>query len=164
MTGTLTYLAASRVTRPIGVASQERGMQNITISFADSDTRRLDRIRCAEGVQHGEARHQGERRLMLAVLESAVRDFQAYATASTRRGRRLFAEVYAWFGSVATDHPFDFERICQALGFDPSFIRQGVRRSWGVRRQEWQPSAAVAHLPIVRTTAGRVGDARALMT
>src|SRR5439155_5102022 len=40
---------------------------------------------------------QPEKRLMLAVLECAVSDFQKYATASSGRGRRLFADADAWF-------------------------------------------------------------------
>src|SRR5262245_11752552 len=56
---------------------------------------------------------QPEKRLMAAVLEGAVSDFQKYATASSGRGRWLFAEVDAWFASTATAWPLDFESICE---------------------------------------------------
>src|SRR5262249_51688341 len=72
------------------------------------------------------ARLQPEKRLMLAVLEGGVSDFQTYATSVSGRGRRLFADAEAWFRSTATDHPLDFENICEALGLDPSFIRAGL--------------------------------------
>jgi hypothetical protein len=73
---------------------------------------------------------QGERRLMLAVLERAVDDFRTYANVPTGRGRWLFMEVAAWFDSSETG-PFDFEGICQATGLDPDFIKRGLRVGHG---------------------------------
>jgi hypothetical protein len=66
------------------------------------------------------------RRIMLAVLERAVNDFQSYAAVPTGRGRRLLAEVDGWFSSSA-DGPLDFETICRANGLDPDFFRDGLR-------------------------------------
>jgi hypothetical protein len=71
---------------------------------------------------------QPEKRLLLALLEGAVSDFQKYATASTGRGRRLFADVSAWFGSTSHERFLDFESICDGLGLDPSFLRRGLHR------------------------------------
>lgn len=68
-----------------------------------------------------------EKRLMLAVLECAISDFQTYAIVWTGRGRGIFKEVDAWFRSSATG-PFNFEGICQATGLDPDYIREGLRR------------------------------------
>jgi hypothetical protein len=76
---------------------------------------------------------QPEKRLLLALLEGAVDDFKKYATASTGRGRRLFADVNAWFGSTSHDRFLDFETICDGLGLDPSFLRSGLRR-WRAAR------------------------------
>jgi hypothetical protein len=70
---------------------------------------------------------EGEKRLMLAVLERAVGDFRTYAKVPTGRGQWLFREVAAWFDSSETG-PFDFEGICEATGLDPDFIRKGLRR------------------------------------
>jgi hypothetical protein len=96
---------------------------------------------------------------MLAVLEGAVSDFQKYATASSGRGTRLFADAAAWLESTATDRPLDFESICQALGLSPSFIRAGLRR-WCLARQ-WtsSPSGAVPHVPLRRVGVVRHGIA-----
>lgn len=69
---------------------------------------------------------EGEKRLMLAVLERAVADFRIYANIPTGRARRIFREVAAWFDSSETG-PFNFEGICQATGLDPGFIRKGLR-------------------------------------
>jgi hypothetical protein len=95
---------------------------------------------------------RAEKRLMLAVLEGAVSDFQKYATASAGRGRRLFADAEAWLESPTSDEPLDFENICYALGFDPSFIREGLRRWRAARRREPEPSRAVLHFPFRRVT------------
>jgi hypothetical protein len=81
------------------------------------------------------------KRLMLAVLDRAVNDLRTYAVVPTGRGRRLFAEVEAWFRS-STDGAFDFETICQATDLDPDFIRKGLRSSYGAGCR--QPSISVA--------------------
>ena len=93
----------------------------------------------ATGVLLGQTRRtqlQPEKRLMLAVLEGAVSDFQKYATALDGRGRRLFAEADAWFQSSAIHDPLDFENVCQALDLDPSFIREGLERWCVAKRRE----------------------------
>ena len=71
---------------------------------------------------------QPEQRLMLAVLEDAVRIFKEYAALSDPHVRRLHAEVERWFEAPPTDWAFDFENICDALGFDASSIRSSLRR------------------------------------
>ncbi len=95
-----------------------------------------------------------EKRLMLAVLERAVGDFQTYATAPTGRGRRLFVDADAWFRASARG-VFDFETICQALGFDPASIRDGLRRWCTVRRQESAASRTILRFASRRTSERR---------
>jgi hypothetical protein len=87
---------------------------------------------------------QPERRLMLALLEAAVGDFQKYATASDGRGRRLFADVSAWFDSRSRDRFVDFESICDGLGLDPSFLRRGLDR-WRATRCTTTEGTLVRH-------------------
>jgi hypothetical protein len=91
---------------------------------------------------------QPEKRLLLAILEAAVNDFQKYATASNGRGRRLFVEASAWFDSSATEHPVDFENICHALGLDASFIRGGLRRWCIARRRQCAESSTEVRFPV----------------
>lgn len=98
---------------------------------------------------------QPEKRLMLALLEGAVGDFQKYTTAFSGRGRRLFAEADAWFRSTATDDPLNFENVCHALGLEPAFIRAGLRRWCSTRREEPRPSRAVLHLCVRRVGGSR---------
>jgi hypothetical protein len=78
----------------------------------------------------------GERRLMLAVLEDAIRTLLlAKRTAVPRK--RLLREL-AWLESTSHAEPFAFESICDALGFDPAWLRArlvaGAFRPVRVRR------------------------------
>jgi hypothetical protein len=69
---------------------------------------------------------EGEERLMLAVLESAVEDFQKYVLARNPRGKRLFQEAEEWFLEKDSEEIFSFENICETLQLHPYYIRQGL--------------------------------------
>jgi len=76
----------------------------------------------------GGARTHPEKCLQLAVLSDAVQTFQQCAGVERKRAQRLFAEVDDWFASDGADGPFAFVAICDSLGFDPDFVRSGLRR------------------------------------
>jgi hypothetical protein len=63
----------------------------------------------------------GERRLMRAVLEDAIRTLLVARRAPVPL-KRLRHDI-AWIESTARDEPFTFESICDALGFDPGYFR-----------------------------------------
>jgi hypothetical protein len=71
---------------------------------------------------------QPEKRLMLAVLEDAVATYQRNASATSRRGRRLFKEAEDWVETSGSSWPFAFENVCVALRLEPEFVRAGLRR------------------------------------
>lgn len=73
------------------------------------------------------------KRLMLAVLEDAMRCYQTCGNARGRARRRLFAEAEAWLLDHRADGPFAFETICQTLGIDPGCLRSGLRH-WRVEQ------------------------------
>ena len=98
---------------------------------------------------------QPEKRLMLAVLEDAVGTFQKYVTSSTRRGQRLFTEAEEWFAASATDWPFGFENICEALGLEPAYIRMGLARWREAQQAEVSSSAKVVRFPFRRVNGRR---------
>ena len=83
----------------------------LPVQFADHDT------------------NQGEKRLMLAVLEEAVATFQRNTHAKTRRGQRLFREAEEWIQSEDVSWTFAFENVCHTLGLDPEYLRGGLERS-----------------------------------
>jgi hypothetical protein len=98
---------------------------------------------------------QPEKRLMLAVLEDGVGTFQKYVTSSTRRGQRLFAEAEEWFAATAMDWPFGFEKICEALGLEPAYIRSGLARWRAAQQAESSSSAKVVRFPFRRVNGRR---------
>ncbi len=67
------------------------------------------------------------KRLMVAVLERALGEYETYAARTDWRERRQFAEVEAWFASDDTGWPFSFVPICEALGLDVPSVRNGLR-------------------------------------
>ena len=67
-----------------------------------------------------------EKRLMLAVLENALDDYQKYVAAQDRVGRTLFAEAAAWIACPSNGDVFSFEHISETLDIDPSYFRRGV--------------------------------------
>src|SRR5215813_6616076 len=69
---------------------------------------------------------EGEERLMLAVLESAVEDFQKYVLARKPRGKQLFQHAEDWFLEKDSEELFSFENICETLGLHPGHIRKGL--------------------------------------
>lgn len=69
-----------------------------------------------------------ERRLMRAVLESALHEYQANKSMESRRARRLFYEAEEWFRSTDTTWFFSFENICDVLELSASAIRTTLFR------------------------------------
>ena len=78
----------------------------------------------------------GEEKLMLAVLASAIQHFQKYVISKNERGRRLFQEAEDWFLERDGDCFFSFEYICETLGLHPDFVRQGLLSWKEARRKE----------------------------
>lgn len=85
----------------------------------------------------------GIRALMLAVLASAIQDFQHTGSATTRF-QRLAQEAKSWLWSDDTRWPFSFLSICEALGFEPSYLRRELIRTQtpGLEQEDEQQSAA----------------------
>ena len=84
---------------------------------------------------------EGEERLLLAVLESAVEDFQKYVLARNLSGKKLFQEAEDWFLEKDNGALFSFESVCETLGLHPEPIRKGLmvwkeaRLKMGLRRR-----------------------------
>lgn len=73
------------------------------------------------------------KRLMLAVLEDAMRLYQTCASARSRARRRMFAEAEAWLLDRDADGPFAFDTICETLGIEPNWLRKGLRQ-WRIHQ------------------------------
>lgn len=65
---------------------------------------------------------QPEHRLVLAVLEDAIRSWHRFAGAPGRCAARRRHELLAWFTSEETGAPFAFANVCDHLGVDRGFL------------------------------------------
>src|SRR5262245_5978371 len=78
------------------------------------------------GVMRGCGQLTPTERLMLAVLESAVHDFQQYSLCTQRREKRLYREAHEWLSSREETEIFSCVAICHAVGIDPDYLRKGL--------------------------------------
>jgi hypothetical protein len=63
---------------------------------------------------------------MLAVLEDALACFQKHFSSRGGRGLRLFRQTEEWIFRGENGQPFSFVNICEVVGFEPDYIRQGL--------------------------------------
>jgi hypothetical protein len=69
-----------------------------------------------------------EKRLLLAILEDAIQCFQNNLSAQTVIKKRLLDEAEEWIFKRGEDWIFSFDHVCEALGFTPEYVRQGLLR------------------------------------
>ncbi len=77
---------------------------------------------------------QPEMRLTLAILEDAINCFQNNLTAESGKGKMLFNEAEEWILEEDDDWIFSFRNVCELLGFNPAYLRQGLLR-WKQEKQ-----------------------------
>src|SRR5713101_7236360 len=76
--------------------------------------------------------HDGERRLMIAVLEDAVDVYRKQAAAQEARGQQLLREAEEWIEDRDRTWLFSFENICDVLDIDAEYLRRGLH-AWKAR-------------------------------
>jgi len=87
--------------------------------------------------QYGEMRRkqlpsQGERKLLFAVLEDAIRCYLKQRGAGrASRNDPDFLETAGWLSSDDDQGPFAFVNICEALGIDADSLRSGIHNHTG---------------------------------
>src|ERR1700741_2496046 len=77
------------------------------------------------------------KRLLLAVLEDALRCLQTYAENPNPAHRQASAEAEAWILDRRAKGPFAFVSICEALGIQPDHLREGIRQ-WRLQLSDGQ--------------------------
>jgi hypothetical protein len=74
---------------------------------------------------------EGELKLLLAVLEDAIRCYLRYANSKDGERRREFIEVRNWFegarAGARRGDIFSFENLCAALGIEPRYLLDRLR-------------------------------------
>jgi hypothetical protein len=73
--------------------------------------------------------HEGERRLMIAVLEDAVETYRKQVGAKEPRGQQLFRDAEEWIEDPDRSWLFAFENICDVLDINSEYLRRGLH-SW----------------------------------
>jgi len=73
------------------------------------------------------ASSDGERRLMVAILEDAVDVYRKQAGARDRKRRQMFEDAEGWIESPDKSWIFSYENICEMLGIDAEYLRKGLR-------------------------------------
>jgi hypothetical protein len=69
-----------------------------------------------------------ERVLMLAVLRDAVSCYQDHVSARKGPKRSLHLEAEEWILNRDRSNLFSFEVLCEALGYEPDYMRAGLLR------------------------------------
>lgn len=65
---------------------------------------------------------------MAGVLEDAVHCFQTYVLSQKTRERGLYKEAETWILSTDRHWLMSFENVCEAIGLEPEYIRNGLMR------------------------------------
>jgi hypothetical protein len=87
--------------------------------------------------QFGEMRRrklpsEGERKLLFAVLEDAIRCFLKYRdNGKNALSNEDFVEAVGWLSSDDEEGPFAFVSVCEALGINADLLRMGISNHTG---------------------------------
>ncbi len=94
-----------------------------------------------------------ERRLMVALLEDAVSCLAKDPGRCSRRQRKCFEEAQEWIHTRDTeDWIFSFTNVCETLGFNPEYLRNGLNR--------WSNPSGSSRSPNLRLKKYRSGARR----
>jgi hypothetical protein len=87
-----------------------------------------------------------EKKLMLAILEDAVACFQKYLFARDGKGKALHQEAGEWIAGKSGNGIFSFDSVCEMLGLDPDYLRQGLA-AWKRKALAEHTRAKVYRIP-----------------
>jgi hypothetical protein len=86
---------------------------------------------------------EGEKRLILSVLEDAIECFMKCMDSATNKGQRLYREADEWIALEDKFWVFSFDNVCDMLDINPEYMRRGLR-DWKQRKLEAMQRAAEA--------------------
>jgi hypothetical protein len=124
------YIAARRnmTTKPKRISNVEEVASGVFAPDVLMPSQHVDRLR-------RRSEQDGPRRLMIAILEDALNVFCRMVGTADVRGREMFVEAEEWFESRNDEWLFSFESVCAVLGFEPEYLRRGLR-AWKRRALE----------------------------
>jgi len=86
---------------------------------------------------------EGEKRLVLSVLEDAVECFMKCIDSSSNKGQRLFRDAEEWINLEDKKWVFSFDNVCEMLDVNPEYLRRGLQE-WKARKLEAIERARIA--------------------
>jgi len=91
-----------------------------------------------------------ERRLMLAVLEDAVKCYRGHVGDAKGKPNGEFDEAESWILDPDGDWFFSFENICATLGIDAEYLRSGLlalkKKSFAAQPAESSDQASASEM------------------
>jgi hypothetical protein len=96
-------------------------------------------------------RFDGERRLMIAVLEDAVNCFMKQIHATDPKARQLFLDAEEWIAVDDRTWFFAFENVCDTLDLDPDYVREGLFKWRAAERRRVGDAAVAAAVAKIQT-------------
>jgi len=76
---------------------------------------------------------EGEKRLILSVLEDAVECFMKCIDSPSNKGQRLFREADEWIFLEDKRWVFSFDNVAEMLDINPEYMRRGLK-DWKERK------------------------------
>src|SRR3984893_5525177 len=70
---------------------------------------------------------EGEKRLILSVLEDAIECFMKCIDSPTNKGQKLFRDAEEWINLQDKHCVFPFDNVCDMLDIHPEYMRRGLR-------------------------------------
>jgi hypothetical protein len=102
--------------------------------------------------------YEGERRLMNALLEGALREFIDYIGDSNAEARRLFAEANTWIFEKKATAYFSFDLACESLDIEPEYLRGGIRKWAAAKRIGAHVPSLKRRSPVVAGNCHKMAD------
>ena len=110
----------------------------------------LTPVQYYEGVRAQHPETHAMKRLMLAVLEDALRCLQTYTGKRNPAHRKAFGEAETWILDRRAQGPFAFVSVCEALGIQPDHLREGIRK-WRVQLSDGPDSRRLQRRSVRRS-------------
>lgn len=76
---------------------------------------------------------EGEKRLILSVLEDGIECFMKYIDSPTNKGQKLFHDAEEWINLYDKKWVFSFDNVCEMLDIDANYMRNGLQ-AWKQRK------------------------------
>ena len=101
----------------------------------------------------------GERRLMIAVLEDAVNCFMKQLHATDPKARQLYVDAEEWVSNDDRTWFFAFDNVCETLDLNPDYVREGLFKWRAAERRRVGDAAVAAAVARVESTEADGADA-----